>query len=244
MRYLHQNDDGTIGLWTCVPLRLVRADGAVFHVVGHNTPNGRTVLIGRWTGLPTETVTQNLPDREFETINPKTKRKTTVKVPQEPVIVTLEKPEPPFIDIGEEGFDIGELQPDSVPGFTIEFPDFDLDIKAKLPQPARDKIRAYRHCEKTEIPADYSFRAAWRDGGQTITHDMEKCRDITRDRLRKARAPLLAQKDIEAIKALEAGDSAKLAEVTAEKQRLRDITALPGIDSAKTPEELKAIALA
>ncbi len=73
---------------------------------------------------------------------------------------------------------------------------------------------------------------------------MNHAKEITRDRLRKERAPLLADLDVQAIRAVEAEDKAKLAEVAAEKQRLRDITALPSIDAATTPEELKAIGIA
>lgn len=229
MRYLHTNDDGSIGIWATVPTRAVRGDGAILLVNGHYTRGGRTLLSGQWKNLPVENI-------ERVIIDPETKEETRQ-------VVSHVKSEPPLLDVGNDQLDIGELLVDSVSGFTIEFPDFERDIRAKLAPAIRDKVKSHRVCEKREIPTDYSFRAAWRDGGNSITHDMAICREITRDRLRKERAPILAAKDIESIKALEAGDVATLDAIAVEKQRLRDITLLPAIDAAKTPDELKAIGL-
>lgn len=143
--------------------------------------------------------------------------------------------------VGDQTFDVADLEADSLPGYTIEFPDFEQDIKAKLAKPDRERVKGHRICSKAEVPTDRSFRAAWRDSGKSIDIDMDHAKAITRDRLRKERAPLLADLDVQAIRAVETDDKAKLLEVAAEKQRLRDITALPGIEAAATPEELKAI---
>ena len=70
-----------------------------------------------------------------------------------------------------------------------------------------------------------------------IKIDILKAKDITKDRLRVERKPLLEALDIEMMKNL--SDTAKLAEIEAEKQRLRDITKV--VDSLTTVEELKAI---
>lgn len=103
---------------------------------------------------------------------------------------------------------------------------------------------SWRRCELSDFPVEYNdFRAAWTDNGKSIGVDMEKARAITRDRLRMERAPLLAAKDIESIKALEAGDITTLEEIAVEKQRLRNITTLPAIEAAKTPAELKLISV-
>lgn len=72
-----------------------------------------------------------------------------------------------------------------------------------------------------------------------ISIDMTKAREIKRDMIRAERAPLLAALDIEFMRAVEAGDTAKQQEIAAEKQRLRDATKAPAIDSAQTPDELK-----
>ena len=73
-----------------------------------------------------------------------------------------------------------------------------------------------------------------------IAVDMTKARDIAKDMVRAERAPLLAQLDVEMIRAIEAGDAAKQAEIAAKKQALRDATKHPELLAAQTPEELKA----
>jgi len=72
-----------------------------------------------------------------------------------------------------------------------------------------------------------------------ITINFDKAKDITKDRLRRERAPLLQKLDVDYQRADEASDAAKKAEVVAEKQRLRDITQLA--DQATTLDQLKAI---
>lgn len=72
-----------------------------------------------------------------------------------------------------------------------------------------------------------------------IVINIDKAKAITKDRLRAERTPLLQKLDVDYQRADEAADSAKKAEVVAEKQRLRDITQLA--DQATTLEELKAL---
>ena len=68
-----------------------------------------------------------------------------------------------------------------------------------------------------------------------ITVNITKAKDITKDRLRKERKPLLEAQDILFMKAQEAGEDTSA--IVAEKQRLRDIT--NQVDSMTTVEELK-----
>lgn len=67
----------------------------------------------------------------------------------------------------------------------------------------------------------------------------DKAKVIWKDKWREARKPLLISLDIQFMKAVEAGDSAKQAEIAAKKQELRDVTntPIPGI----TPEEIKSV---
>ena len=90
-----------------------------------------------------------------------------------------------------------------------------------------------------EIPTDRTFRNAWKAGVGAVEHDMAKCREIHKDRLRVLRAPKLAAADVEFMKALEAGQPTS--QIVAYKQALRDVTADPAIEAAKSPEELKAV---
>jgi hypothetical protein len=69
-----------------------------------------------------------------------------------------------------------------------------------------------------------------------IIIDITKAKDITKDRLRQERKPLLESQDVAFQRALETG--ADTSAIVAEKQRLRDITQI--IDNINTIDELKA----
>jgi len=68
-----------------------------------------------------------------------------------------------------------------------------------------------------------------------ITVNIGKAKDITKDRLRAERKPLLEEQDILFMQAQESG--ADTSAIVTEKQRLRDIT--NQVDSMTTVEELK-----
>ena len=70
-----------------------------------------------------------------------------------------------------------------------------------------------------------------------ITINLTKAKDITKDRLRIDRKPLLEAQDVLFMRAQEAGDDTTA--IVAEKKRLRDIT--KDVDSCKTTDELKAL---
>ena len=71
-----------------------------------------------------------------------------------------------------------------------------------------------------------------------ITINMNKARDIHREKVREARNPKLAAKDVEFQRALETG--ADTSAIVADKQALRDAPASAAIEAATTPDELKA----
>lgn len=71
-----------------------------------------------------------------------------------------------------------------------------------------------------------------------ITVNIDKAKEIHKDRIREARQPLLEKLDVEFQRALETGDDT--ADIVAQKQALRDATALTEIEEAATPEDLKA----
>ena len=72
-----------------------------------------------------------------------------------------------------------------------------------------------------------------------ITVNIPKAKDITKDRLRRDRKPLLEAQDILFMQAQESG--ADTTDIVAEKQRLRDIT--KGVDSCTTTDQLKALSV-
>jgi len=70
-----------------------------------------------------------------------------------------------------------------------------------------------------------------------ITINIAKAKEITKNRLRTEREPLLMAQDIAFQRALETG--ADTAAIVAEKQRLRDITKLA--DSCATTDPLSSL---
>ena len=68
--------------------------------------------------------------------------------------------------------------------------------------------------------------------------DMAKAREIHKTNIREARAPKLAELDIEFQKALETG--ASTTDIVAKKQALRDAPADSGIAAASDTDALKA----
>lgn len=72
-----------------------------------------------------------------------------------------------------------------------------------------------------------------------IIINIAKAKDITKDRLRAERKPLLEAQDVLFQRALESG--ADTSAIVAEKQRLRDIT--NQVDTMTTVEELQGASL-
>ena len=91
------------------------------------------------------------------------------------------------------------------------------------------------------IPAERTFREGWEVSEDTavISVNMERAKDIWRDKIRAARVEALEALDAAYMKALETG--ADTSSIIAQKQALRDAPALASIDNATTPDELKAI---
>lgn len=105
------------------------------------------------------------------------------------------------------------------------------------------KVVSHRPVSPDAIPQDRTFRDAWTDTGAEIVHDMDKARDIQRERLRTARAPRLAALDVELQRATTETPRRPTDGIVAEKQALRDATDDPRIDAAGTADELKALTL-
>lgn len=116
-----------------------------------------------------------------------------------------------------------------------------LNTDAEIEQRAWDKLPPEatdaQWVDESVIPPDRTFRNAWKLGVGGIEHDMEKCREMTKERLRIERTPFLAAQDVAFQRALEVGSS--FAAIVAEKQRLRDVTKL--VTDTLTLDELKAL---
>lgn len=87
------------------------------------------------------------------------------------------------------------------------------------------------------IPTDRSFRNAWDydHAGKRVRVNFERAKEITKERLRKEREPILKELDVKFMKALGAGEYPQ--PIVSEKARLCDITKL--VDQCKSLQELK-----
>lgn len=96
-------------------------------------------------------------------------------------------------------------------------------------------------------PEDRYFRNAWKqdEGEQNfakhIAIDMVKAREIQKNKIRKARTPLLEALDVDYQRADERADNKAKVEIANRKQLLRDATDDEHFATARTPEELKKV---
>jgi hypothetical protein len=89
----------------------------------------------------------------------------------------------------------------------------------------------------SDLPQANDFFDAYELADGVVTVSLPKAKELTKNRLRIERAPLLAAQDVAFQRALESG--ADTTAIVAEKQRLRDITGL--VDAVTTLEGLRAI---
>jgi len=80
-----------------------------------------------------------------------------------------------------------------------------------------------------DLPEDRYFRDAWKLEAGVLVIDIEGAKEVQRNVWRKLRTPKLEALDLAFLRALEAGDTAAQADITAQKTALRDVTetALP-----------------
>lgn len=97
---------------------------------------------------------------------------------------------------------------------------------------------SYKIVDASDIPADRSFRNAWKLEGDQITEDWAKSVEITKKRLREERKPLFEAADVKAMRDIEATGVVS-PETAALKQSLRDVTALA--DAAQSRDDLIAL---
>jgi hypothetical protein len=81
----------------------------------------------------------------------------------------------------------------------------------------------YKIVESVDIDNDY-FNAYEFDAELGAKVNIEKAKAIHLDKFRAARAPKLQKLDIDFMKAVEANDEVKKAEIVSAKQALRDVT--------------------
>lgn len=103
---------------------------------------------------------------------------------------------------------------------------------------AKDTPEGSLIIDSTELPNEHDdFFNAWELHNGVVEVNFNKAIEITKNRLREERTPLLQEQDVAFQRALETG--ADTTAIVAEKQRLRDITKLA--EQATTLNELKAL---
>lgn len=122
-------------------------------------------------------------------------------------------------------------------GVSTCIPTGELSIEAVLDKDV-PKGKGARIVEQSSLPNQHNdFYDAWEMDDTTVTVNLAKAKEITKNRLRAERAPLLAAQDVLFMRATEQG--ADTTAIVAEKNRLRDITKLA--DSATTLDELRGL---
>ena len=120
-------------------------------------------------------------------------------------------------------------------GVSVCIPTGELPIEAVQ---AKDTPAGSIIVDTDSLPNQHNdFFDAWELADGVVTVNINKAKEITKERLRAEREPLLAAQDVAFQRALESG--ADNAAIVAEKQRLRDITKLA--DQATTLEDLRSI---
>ena len=94
--------------------------------------------------------------------------------------------------------------------------------------------------DRATVPSEYHFRDAWSLSGTTITEDIDKAKELFKEKVREARQPLFLEEDAKFMVALENGDTSAQNTIKETKTKLRDATATDAIKNATNTTELKA----
>jgi hypothetical protein len=119
-------------------------------------------------------------------------------------------------------------------GVTLTWPTGELPIEQVL---IKDCPSGAIIVDLDSLPENHDFFNAWEIDGNGVKVNIEKAKEITRQRIRNERAPLLTQQDVAFQRAIESNSD--FAAIVLEKQRLRDLT--KQVDVANTLDELRAI---
>ena len=122
-------------------------------------------------------------------------------------------------------------------GVSVCIPTGELPIEQVQAKDIPSGVASYIVSTSLLPEKDGDFFNAWEQSGGVVTVNLGKAKELTKDRLRAERAPLLAAQDVAYMRALEAGASTTA--IVAEKRRLRDVTKLA--DSASTLADLRVL---
>lgn len=93
--------------------------------------------------------------------------------------------------------------------------------------------------DRATVPSEYHFREAWSLSGKTIIEDLDKAKELFKDKIREVRQPLFEQEDVVYMRAIEADDADAKSTSVAKKIKLRNATDTDAIKKASSISELK-----
>lgn len=94
--------------------------------------------------------------------------------------------------------------------------------------------------KEEELP-DYSFRRAWDIVEGKVVIDIDKAKEIHRERMRIARNLKFPELDIAYQRSTETNNNKNTKEIISQKQQLRDAPADPRIENCTTVQQLKMV---
>lgn len=110
----------------------------------------------------------------------------------------------------------------------------------KLKEDLGSDLVSYRIVDKDKVPKDRYFRDAWvACEYEGVKHDIEKCKEVHKDKLRLERNKKLAALDAPMMRAMELEDLDQIAELKKLKQDLRDLPESFDMDSLNTLDEIR-----
>lgn len=102
-------------------------------------------------------------------------------------------------------------------------PHCELDIEEIIAKDVPSGLE-YVVLEKTQLPKSGIFMAAWFLSDGVLKIDTDDAHALWKKVWRKKREPILKTLDIAFMKAIETGDATRIADITSQKQELRDVT--------------------
>jgi hypothetical protein len=122
-------------------------------------------------------------------------------------------------------------------GVSVCYPTGELPIEEVK---AKDTPAGSIIVDNDSLPNEHNeFFNAWELNGTTVTINLTKAKDIVKETIRIERAPVLANLDVQFMKAIESGNTSLQATIAEQKQELRDITTHSSIVGASDVVSLK-----
>ena len=122
----------------------------------------------------------------------------------------------------------------------VPAPNCELTIEEIAKKDVPDGVE-YKIVDDSEIAKlDRKFRGAFVcDKDMNPVIDLEKAKDVWKDKIRLKRGPALLDLDVQYMRALESGNDTE--NIVKAKQELRDLPASSDIDNAKSIEDLENV---